>query len=82
MHAYAFAENDAAQAVQTYRKSVACQIGVSLKPVKVKGARGSAKQGDRYVVYWEGDIGCGRYATCFIRFITFEDVNAGDYYAT
>jgi hypothetical protein len=57
-HAFAFVEKDAAKLVQTYSKSVACQIEGNFKPVKVSGASGPAEQGDRYVVYWDGDIGC------------------------
>lgn len=58
MHASAFTEKDAATLVQSYSKLVACQVESGFKAIKVTGSAGPAEQMDRYVVYWEGDVGC------------------------
>ncbi|MDI1270529.1 MAG: hypothetical protein PSV40_15685 [Polaromonas sp.] len=58
-NALAFNEKDAAQLVKAYSKLVACQQeDDKYTAVKVDGKPGPAELGDRYVVFWYGDIGC------------------------
>jgi len=57
--AHAFNESDAAKLVQSYAKTVACALEeTTYQAVKVTGAPRVDDMGDRYVVFWMGDIGC------------------------
>lgn len=58
-NAVAFNEKDATRLVKAYSKLVACQQeDDKYTAVKVDGKPGAAELGDRYVVFWYGDIGC------------------------
>lgn len=58
-NAAAFNEGDAAKMVKEYSKLVACQAEDSkYQAAKVVGSADASGMGDRFVVYWEGDVGC------------------------
>ena len=57
--AHAFGENEAAKLVQSYAKTVACGLEeTKYQAAKVTGAPRADEMGDRYVVFWMGDVGC------------------------